>query len=346
MTSLCLFFSCLKDFKSEYNWKVYDAEETGLSEIGETFNKILIEEDAIYLMGNIGGTDLTKSKSRVYKSKNYGRSWIEEYSGNGNIADGYFTSNELNLFKEVYFDSSLDNTSLSLINRDSVIHSFKVNSSIKGVFIDNYGKGAVVVNNSFLAKDNAIFWTTDNFKIYDSIYVGKPIKKSRFFDSKVYFLTYELIRENYKVQEKNEIYIIDKAGNQHFLQMKSNVEDFIVDNEGVFLLRKQQGIVIDHFSGKEMKMTINVTKETNQVPQKIYKYKSFIVVLTSALNKSGLGGFGGSEYKLHLSFDDGQTFKQVKLPINDFVGPIGFYKDEKIVIYSGAGRVSICDLKG
>ncbi|MFV0573700.1 MAG: hypothetical protein ACK5M1_14935 [Xanthomarina gelatinilytica] len=330
--------------KSQYDWQVYNAEETGLGTRGENFNKLLIEDGAFYLLGNSSGNDLSKSKSIVYKSEDNGNSWTEEYTGAGNISDGYFALQELNLFKEVYSDSSLDNTSLSLINRDSVIHSFKKNSSVKGVFMDSYGKGAVVVNNSFSANDNAVFWTIDNFKNYDSTYVGKSIKKSYFFNSKVYLLTYELTRENYKVQEKNGIDIIDKNGNQQSLQIKSNVEDFIVDGEGIFLLKKQNGISIEYLSKEGQEEMISLIKKNALTPKKIYKHNKFIAVLTSTVDKSALGGFGGSEYQLFLSFDKGQTFKQEKLPINDFVGAIGFYKDEKIIIYSGAGRISVCHL--
>jgi len=336
----------MNNSKPDYNWTVYDAEATGLGKKGEIFNKILIEDSVFYLLGSSPGNDLSKSKSVVYKSDNYGRDWIEEYTDKGNITNGYLASNELNLLKEIYTDNSLDNTSLSLINKDSIIHSFKINSSVKGVFMDSSGKGTLVINNSFFAKDNSVFRTQNNFKSYDSTYVGKPIKKSYFFKDKVYLLTYELIRENYKVREQNELYIINKDENRDSLRIEFNTIDFIVDNEGVLFLGKEEGGITLNNIGKTGEVnTTSIIRSKNLEPKKIYKHKKFIAILSSLINESALGGFGGSEYRLHLSFDNGKTFIEEKLPIDNYVSPITFYKDEKIIIYSGAGRISVCDLK-
>lgn len=342
--SLCVFFNCIDNLI--HNWVVYNENETGLKLKEESFSKILIKDETFYLLGTNNDSDLSKSKSIVYKSNNYCKNWTEVFSDKGNIANGYIALNELNFFEEVYSDNSLNNTSLSLINRDSVIHSFKINSSVKGVFIDNYGKGAVVINNSFLAKDNAVFWTTDNFKSYDSIYFGKSIKKSHFFNGKVYLLTYELTRKNYEVKEKNEIYIIDRNGNRDSLQEKYNIDDFVVDINGILLLGVQEEkVALDYLLENGEVRTMSFSREKNLTPEKVYKYNNFIAVLVSKINESALGGFGGTQYQLYLSFDDGQTFKKETLPISDFVGPITFYKDEKIIVYSGAGRISVCNLK-
>lgn len=341
-----LFFSCIKDSKKDNNWTIYGAKQTGLENLDYNFDKLLINDSVLYLLGSSSGNDLSKTKSIVYKSINYGANWEEEYKNWGNITNGYFVLDKFYLFKEIYTDNSLGNTLLSLVDKDSVILDFKINSFLKGVFINNYGEGVIVVNNSFQAKDNAVLWTTNNFKTYDSIPFNKPVKKSYFYNGKVYLLTQEFSKQDYKIQEQNNLFILDKNGKKNCLKMKNNVEDFVVDKEGItFLIKQKDTAFVEFLLNDGQYNKVKLSNEKNLNLKRIHKYKDFIAILTSKVDEYLLGGFGGTKYQLYFSYDGGKTYSKEEIPINDFVGDISFFKDEKVFIYSGLGRVSICNLK-
>lgn len=343
---LFLFFRCPNISKKDSNWIIYKNSQTGLRNLDYDFDKLLLNDGVLYLLGNSLENVSTKSKSIIYKSMVYGTNWKECYRNCGNITNGYFVLDKLYLFKEIYADNSLDNTSLSLIVKDSVIHNFKINTFLKGVFINNYGEGAIVLNNSFNAKDNAILWTTNNFKTYDSIPFNKSVKKSYFYNEKLYLLTQEFSKQNYKIEQRNNLFILDKNGKKEFLKMKNNIEDFVVDKEGIITLIKQKDLTfVEYLLNNGKYKRVKLSNEKNLNLRKIYKHKNFIAILTSKVYKNLLDGFGTTKYQLFFSFDCGKTYGEEKIPINDFIGAIGFFKDEKVFIYSGLGRVSICNLK-
>jgi len=341
-------FSCIDS--NNYSWKIYSGEKTKLNLKYESFNKLLIKDDTIYLLGTRDKTlDLADNVSIVCQSVDNGKSWIEIFKNNGSIINGYLSADDLYLFKEIYTDNSLENTSITLLNSNKLdsIHSFKKNSYIKDVFIDDLGKGVLILNNSFSSVDNSVFKTGNDFKTYDSLYVNKAISKSFYYKNKTYLLTYVLTRKNYKINETNIIYTIDKNNKRDSINLKFNAIDFMVDNkEDIWTLGKENNyVVLKHLNKKEVISTSIISKDKNLNPKKLYKYNQFIAVLSNSIDESALGGFGGTKYTLHLSYNSGKSFEIEKIPIDNYVDPISFFKDEKIVIYSGVGRISVCDLK-
>ncbi len=350
LSFLFLFLSCKQN---NYDWKVYNSDVTNLKSIDEKFNKILNIDNSVYLFGSRDeSTNMTDMEYVVYKSVNFGKNWELILEGNGDIVNAFYANQDIYLVKENYKENSFKGFKTTLLKFNiktgiiESVHQFKKESSIIDGILDDYESGSLIISNSFSSTDNSIFKTSDNFNSCDSIYIGKSIKKNYFFKNKIYLLTYELILKNYKVQEQNKLYIIDKDDNRDSLYIESNINDFVVDIDGILLLgKKEEDITLNYFGKKEDVNITSIIRAGNLEPQKIYKYKSFIAVLLSSTNEHALGGFGGSEYHLFLSFDNGKVFKEEELPIKDYVGQILFYKDEKIIIYSGSGRISVCKLK-
>ncbi len=342
-------FSC--SGRSNYNWKVYNSNTTGLRPQYEGFNQLIIKADIFYLLGSFDESLKWKDKQAlVYKSEDQGKTWLNVFEEKGNAEKGYYSSENIYLVKEIYIENSFKNSQqrlLKLDNSSNSIHKFKRQSNVKYIHVDELGKGALILSNSFSSKDYSVFRTKNNFKTYDSIPIDKAVKGSFVTNDRVYLLTYKAFRKNYKVFETNKIHILDENNALDSLDLDFNVDYFLVEkgesfwflgkNNDSIQLRKRKGDVTNIIN------TLSIDKE--ETSKKLYKHNDFIAILTSSIDKGALGGFGSVRYKLYLSFDNGQTFKEENPPIDDYVNPIAFYKDEKIIIYSGAGRISVCDLK-
>jgi len=72
-----------------------------------------------------------------------------------------------------------------------------------------------------------------------------------------------------------------------------------------------------------------------------HKYGNFIGILTSGIDQGLLGGFGGTRSRLHVSYDNGETWKEIDLSIDYYVTPKAFYKDKRFVAYSGFGKLTV-----
>lgn len=332
-----------------HNWIVYSDKETGLGSQDELFNKILVKEDGFLLLGEERDfSDVAKNKSLIYLSKN-GSNWIKLYEGKGEVVDGYCLKNNLFFFQNEYTDNSLETNFLSLrkinLNSKNVgeIHKFQTNSTINNVRIDKSGCVTLIVNNSLSANDFSVFKSKDDFNSYDHISIDKPIKKSFITDDKVYFLTHEFFIKNYETYEINDFFIINESEKIDSLNLQLNATDFLIDTSGKMWILYQKGDSVKLVEkGKSNNREYVISNNQDENPVKLYKYNNFIAVLTNVIDADGFNGFGKTKYKLYLSFNDGQTFEKEALPIDDYVGAIGFYKNEKVIIYSGAGRISLC----
>lgn len=330
--------------ESLIKWEVLDSSKTNLKEQGESFEKFLINGKDFFIIGqeDTEFNNWSDFKAITYESKNSGKKWAKIINDKGAFVDGYYSFNELFLFRETYSINSFDKAVLNLINakKKTTYHRFKERSSIKNVFINSKEEGVLILNNSYTAADNSILYTNNNFKSFDSISFKKGIKKCAYLDEKVYLLSDDYFIKNYKTIERNKLYIVNRKILDS-IELKNVVDDFCVDKNGIYLLSKENGkVTINHINEKKQKMkTQLVVDDQGLEPKRLYKYNNFIAVLVNSINSKGLGGFGSVSYKLYISLDNGETYKEEKLPINDYVEPIEFYKDELIIFYAGAGRI-------
>ena len=258
-----------------------------------SLNKIIIKNDTLYLIGekmNMMDMDIQKDEAIVYFSKDFGKNWEKIYNDKGEIVDAYLISDSLFIFKKTYYDSSLGNSSLSLINFEnkSIIHQFKKNSSVKSIFIDDSEKGILIIGNSLHSHDYTIFKTNNNFITYDSTHLNKEILKTFLYKDKIYF-------SSFKNRNKREwIYSFNTKKQLDSLYFNFDISDFVVDdNENVWLLSKNEKTFELSVRKKNVTKIISSTAiDENSIPEKIYKYDDFIAVLISSVDKSMLGGFG------------------------------------------------------
>jgi len=340
-----LIFGC--NDKSIIEWEVLNSNETNLKGQGEEFEKLLIYRNNYFLIGQDEKSNNWQDFEAItYESKNSGRVWKKVINDEGNFIDGYVNNEFLNLIAEKCSDNSYKNceTKLSIYNRvnynkidDKII--CKRDSSIVRVFSDD-NKSYALINKGYIANKNYIFNSENDFKTYKKAEINKPIKQIDFFNDKIYFLTNEYFVEDYETIEKNKLFILNNKSLDS-IETKYVVEDFCVDKNGLYLLSKvNEKIIINHIDNKKHKnKTLTVVNEKELEPKMIYKYNNFVAVLVNSINVKGLGGFGSAAYKLYLSLDNGETFKEEKLPIDNYVKPIEFYKDKLIIFYAGAGRI-------
>jgi hypothetical protein len=328
--------------KHNYTWEVYDSKVTNLKSNDEDFGKILIIDNSLYLFGNNSESlNLRDMKYVVYKSTNFGKKWREVLGGTGNIVNEFYANQNIYVAKENYSQNLYKDftTTLFKFNIKSEIikdvHQFKKNVSITDGILNDNGSGALIVSNSFSSIDYSILKTKNNFISSDSISINKPIVKSCFNNSDIYFLS------NNNNNSNELIYKIKKDNRLDSLTVNFDVTDFIVEkDQSIFLLgNNESAIQLRKIHGKRNILLYTFIKDKEYFPKSIYKYNKFIAVIISKLNSLG------TTNQLFLSFDDGKSFKNEELPIADYLGPIAFYKDEKIIIYSGAGRISYCNLK-
>lgn len=339
-TALFAFSACNK---SKCIWHTIESDVTNLKPIDEEFNKIIIKNNDLYLLGFRDlSTNWTEMKSVIYKSTNYGRNWKNINLSSGNYINGFISDDNIYVVKENYKDNSFNNLKTSLIKfsddfkTNQEIIQFKDKASIENFFLNKKNQGFLIVNNEFSSENYSIFKTSDGFKTYDSISFRRPIIKSYFKNDKIYLLSY---KKNYLSNDwlyiSNGYKIIDS------LNIKFNVTDFVVEeknNDILFLGKNGKTIEIRKNSGnKQITLKTFITDDQN-LPESIYKYNNFIAVTLKKINSST------TTTLLFLSYDNGKSFEEEEIPINNFVKPISFYKDKKIIIYSGAGRISICNL--
>lgn len=333
--------------KSLIEWEVLNSNETNLKDQGEEFEKLLIYNNDYFLIGqDVKSNNWQDFKAITYQSKNSGRVWKKVINDEGVFLDGYINNEFLNLIAQKYSDNSFKNceTKLSVYNRlnynkigDKII--CKRDSSIVRVFNDG-NKSYALINKGYIANKNSIFNSKNDFKTYKNVEINKPLKKIVFFNDKIYFLTSEYFVEDYETIEKNKLFILNKKSLDS-IETKDVVEDFCVDKNGIYLLSKiNEKIIVNYIDTKKQKNnTLKVVNEKELEPKMIYKYNNFVAVLVNSINVKGLGGFGSVAYKLYVSLDNGETFKEENLPIDNYVKPIEFYKDKSIIFYAGAGRI-------
>ena len=88
-----------------------------------------------------------------------------------------------------------------------------------------------------------------------------------------------------------------------------------------------------------------LSEDAEFFPKQLYKYNDVIVVLASQIDKSMLGGFGGTKPIMFLSYDSGLTWNNHPLGEALYLKPVSFYKDERMMAYIGHGKVLTCNLK-
>lgn len=237
---------------------------------------------------------------------------------------------------KLYRISKEDGTIVNLCEWD------KGNSFIRDVYFDSEEKGFVLFRPSGNPLDYQIFSTVDGGKKWNFTDINKPVGATQSDDNNLYFLSY-------KRNDKTDwIYSIDKKNNTiDSLQLDLNITDFAIgDNGGYWLLGKDgEKTKLQHYQkGKAIDIK-TFSEDAEFFPEQLYKYNDLIVVLASQIDKSMLGGFGGTKPEMYLSKNGGLTWGKQSLEEALYIKSISFYKDERMTAYIGHGKVLSCSLK-
>ncbi len=141
---------------------------------------------------------------------------------------------------------------------------------------------------------------------------------------------------------KHRISSISKNGELiDSVESKLNLKDFtVIEKDNYWLLGKDgERTVLQHYKDGNIEEIKTFSDEENYFPDKLYKYNNTIVVITSWIDKSMLGGFGGTRAKLFLSIDNGLTWESEPLDIGLDRKSICFYKDERMTAYMYHGEL-------
>lgn len=234
---------------------------------------------------------------------------------------------------KLYKISKQDGTIVELYEWD------KGNSFVKDIFFESDKRGFVFFRPSGNPLDYQIFETINGGKEWNIIDIKKPVLATQSKGNLLYFLSY---KRNTKA---NLIYSLNKKSNDlDSLQFNLNITDFTVEkNDDYWLLGKygDKTILQRYQDGKDTDIK-TFSEDPEFSPGQLYKYNDVIVVIASQVNKSMLGGFGGTQPEMYLSKDNGLTWTNQTVDEALYIKPTSFYKNERMTAYIGAGRVLIC----
>ena len=218
----------------------------------------------------------------------------------------------------------------------------KGNSFVRDVFFESDEKrGFVFFDPSGNPLDYQILSTVDGGKKWDVKDLKKPVLVPQFDSKNIYFLSY-------KRNKADWIYSIDKTtGALDSLQFDLKITYFVVgDNNDYWLLGKDgDKTVLKYYQDGKGTHIKTFSDHPEFFPERVYKYNDLIVVLAGKIDHNMLLGFGGTRPKMYLSKDRGLTWTEQSLKEALYLGPVSFYKDERITAYAGLGKVLSCSLE-
>lgn len=212
----------------------------------------------------------------------------------------------------------------------------------KDMIFDTDSVGYVSVRFSNHARDGGLLKTTDGGLSWDTLKLGKPIEKVQLLKSKLYFLSYK------RNDKMDWVYSIERKSNElDSIQFDLNITDFAVGDNGDYWLLGRDGdrTVLQHYEDGKTTEIKTFSEDAEFSPDQLYKHNDVIVVLASQINKSVLGGFGGTTPQMYLSNDNGLTWNNQSINEALYLKPVSFYKDERMTAYIGQGKVQTCILK-
>lgn len=131
------------------------------------------------------------------------------------------------------------------------------------------------------------------------------------------------------------------------LQYDLKLTDFAVSEDGEYWLlgKDRDRTALQHYKDGKTTEVKTFSEDADFSPTQLYKYHDVIVVLAGKVDKSMLGGFGGTKPAMYISKDNGLTWINQTLNEALYLKPVSFYKDERMTAYIGLGKVLTCSLK-
>ena len=180
-----------------------------------------------------------------------------------------------------------------------------------------------------------------NKTLLDSTGLNQNVFNSSFKYDNIYFITKNKRSQNllYKINTSN-------FRKDSIYKKNLNISAYYVNNESnIWVLGEENDktVLYNYKNNNWIRIKVFSDNFKNDI-SKLNVYKNHISILLYKTNRKILGGIGGSEYSLIISSDKGGNWGEIDLPINYYVKPNTFYRNEKFIAYSGLGRVTYLDL--
>lgn len=328
-------------------WMDYKAN--GLKEANEHIHKLLCVNDKIgFAFGsNWTSEDVLSNKLNVnqeaviYKTEDGGINWESTTFGKGVFKTAYQIQDTIFAIKITYFGEQVNEVlnSQIYVSYDvgrtwELLNELPYN--INKVHFYTGHKGVFYAYNYKSNYNNYIFTTNNGGVSWDSLELGhKNMSYWTCSQTGVFhFLTTEKIDG-----QGNDILVRKDLTNG--LEIKEVIPGFkanIVENdnhENLWFLGDKMGGVELWLRKEPFKYLKTKTFSSDRPLSGIYLYvyDNILVVILSELYK------GHVKYKLYRSEDSGMNWVEELLPISYKVLPISFYKEDKIMMSIGGGRI-------
>lgn len=326
-----------------------DCELNYISPKYEHFKSILYNGEDSFILGTSGDSQDYRTKETVIYKKiadNNFELLSTRIKGENRVAT--ISGNHIFIVNEVFTKK------LSFSNSKSILYKLNIatcelekvsdmgNLLVKDLIFENDSIGYASVSFSNYSRDGGFLKTVDGGESWNALKLGKPIKKVQSTKENYHFLSY-------KRNDKTDwIYSIEKKSNElDSLRFDLNITDFAVSENGDYWLlgKDNDRTVLQQYKDGKISEIKTFSEDAEFSPNQLYKYNDVIVVLASEIDKSMLGGFGGTKPAMYLSKDNGLTWSNHPLDEALYLKPVSFYEDERMTAYIGRGKVLSCVLK-
>ncbi|MCB0744322.1 MAG: hypothetical protein KDC67_10490 [Ignavibacteriae bacterium] len=334
---ILIFFGCSSSVSQEVNTKVLT---TNISPRNEIFSKMEYDGEQILMVGesvndensSLYNTSFNDLKNWVFKN-------IDVLKGE-NTAIDYNTENYYFVNKKRGYTSNI--YSLNKKNEKTKTLNTIDSTYIKFLHVNEKENFYIIIGNKF--KNGSI--SSHGYKLFkysertllDSMSLNCNVLNPIFKNGFIYFKS-----------SKNQLEKINTLNFQRYTTEIEDVEiiDFQIIDQGNYLVlgKLNNKTVLTEFNNGNWTMDKTFPIEAQNLKgEKIHYYKGFKAILANGIDESLLMGFGGTRYSLFISYSDSDNWKKVELPIDYYIKPNLFYKDEIFIAYSGGGKLTYVDL--
>lgn len=214
-------------------------------------------------------------------------------------------------------------------------------SLVRSIYFISSKKGYIFFRPSNNPLDYQVLWTINGGKEWFIQDLNRPVVSTNLDNDKFYFLSYK---------NNNGYHWLYSFGGKFSLDsiyFNLSIADFSVEAKGDYWLLGQKGeeTVLQHYKEGKTTLVKTFSNDPDVFPDRLYKYKDLIVVLTGKVDENMLFGFGGTKTAIFVSQNNGKTWDKLSLEGLIYFNPISFYKDERMTAYSLKGRILRCQFK-
>jgi len=332
-----MFIGCSSSMSQKIDTKILS---TNISPRNEIFSRMEYDGKQILMVGeSINGENSSLYRTSFNDLKNWTFTNIDTLKGENTAIDYnpenyYFVNKKRDYTSNIF---SLNKKTKKTKNINTIDSTY-----IKFLHVNEKENYHIIIGNKF--KNGSI--SSHGYKLYkysgrallDSIILNCNVLNPIFKNGFIYFKS-----------SKNQLEKINTSNFQRFTTETDDVEiiDFQITGKNNYWVLGQlnnKTILTEFNHGNWIMDKTFPIEAQNLKGKKIHYYNGFKAILVNGIDKSLLMGLGGTRYSLFISYSDSDNWKKVELPIDYYVKPNLFYKDEIFIAYSGGSKLTYVDL--